>query len=109
MRSSDISLDFYEFCKMPPIFFFFFCTIRILYLFLKSSINPFVDTSLTFSGSSCSLFSTSTCFDLFDLTFLFRFISLSSKSDFFLPDQQYQFCLLNLLILMWLQNYLPLT
>ena len=38
---------------------------------------------MTFSNSSFNSFSTSTYFALFELTFLFKFVSLSSKSVFF--------------------------
>ena len=52
-----------------------FCTIKNVYLFIKSSVNPYVE--IKFSHSSFSSFSTSTCF------IFFRFVSLSSKSDSF--------------------------
>ena len=48
----------------------YFAPSRILYLFIKYFVNPFVDISLTFSDSSFSLFSTNRCFDLFEVTFL---------------------------------------
>ena len=54
----------------------------ILYLFIRSFVNPFVDTSLTFFDSSFNSFSTNTCFLLFEITFLFNFFSLLSKSVF---------------------------
>ena len=60
----------------------YFAPLRILYLFIKSFVNRFVDISLTFSDSSFNSFSTNTCFDLFEVTFIFRFISLSSTSVF---------------------------
>ena len=53
-----------------------FASLRILYLFIKSFVNPFVDISLTYSDSSSNLFSTSVCFVLFEVTFLFNFFSL---------------------------------
>ena len=52
-----------------------FASLRILYLFIKSFVNPFVDISLTYSDSSSNLFSTSVCFVLFEVTFLFNFFS----------------------------------
>ena len=57
--------------------------LRILYLFIKSLVNPFVVTTLTISDSSFNSFSTSTCFVLFEVTFLFKFFSLSLKSVIF--------------------------
>ena len=41
----------------------------MLNLFMKSFVNPFVDIALSFSGSSFNLFSTSTCFVLFEVAF----------------------------------------
>ena len=83
---------------------YFVQLIRILYLFIEFFVDPFVDISLTFSDTSFTEFSINTCFGLFELTFLFGFISLSSKSVF-LQHKQYYFCLLNLLVLILLQNY----
>ena len=52
-------------------------------LFIKSFVNPFVDIALTFSDSLFNSFSTSTCFVLFEVNFLSKSFSISSKSDFF--------------------------
>ena len=57
--------------------------LRILYPFTKSLFSPFVDIALTFYDRSLNLFSTSTCFVLFEVTFLVKFFSLSSKSVYF--------------------------
>ena len=54
----------------------YFARLRILNLFVKFFVYPFVDIALTFSDSSFNSFSTSTCFILFEVTFL-------SKSVFF--------------------------
>ena len=53
---------------------------RILYPFIKSFVNPFVDDASTFSDSSFNSFSTSTCFVLFELILLLKLNSLLSKS-----------------------------
>ena len=57
--------------------------LRIIYLFIKSAANPFVDITSTLLDSSFNSFLTSTCFILFDVTFLFKFFSLSKKFVFF--------------------------
>ena len=46
---------------------------RILFLFIKSFVNPFIDIASTVFNSSFNLFQTSTCFVLFDVTFLLKF------------------------------------
>ena len=46
-------------------------------------VSPFVDITSTFFDSSFNSFSTSTCFVLFEVTLIFKFFSLSSKSLFF--------------------------
>ena len=51
----------------------YFASLRMLNLFIKSFVNPFLDIALTFFGSSFNLF-------LFDATFF----SLLSKSVNFL-------------------------
>ena len=61
----------------------YFTPLRMRNLFIKSFVNPFVDIALTFSDSSFNSFSTIACFVLFEVTFLFMFFSLSSKSVFF--------------------------
>ena len=55
---------------------FFFAPFRMLILFIKSFVNPFVDIALTFSSSSFNSF-------LLEVTFLFKFFSLLSNSVFF--------------------------
>ena len=50
---------------------------------LGKSYNLFIDSSLTFSVSSFNLFSTSTCFVLFELILLLKLDSLLSNSVFF--------------------------
>ena len=59
-----------------------FAPLRIpyFYFFFKSFVNPFVDIALTFSDSSFNLFSTSTCFVLSEVSFIFEYFSLSSNS-----------------------------
>ena len=79
-----------------------FAPLRIPNLFIKSFFNPFVDIALTFIDSSFNSF-------LFEVTFLFKFFSLSSKSVICLLKQQYHSCLLNLIVLILQQNFLPLT
>ena len=49
---------------------------RMLNLFIKFFVNPFVDIALTFFNGSLNSF-------LFEVTFLFKLFSLSSKSAFF--------------------------
>ena len=60
----------------------YFAPLRILFLFIKSAVNPFVGITSTIFHGSFNSFSTSTCFVLFKVTFLFNFFSLSSKSVF---------------------------
>ena len=71
---------------------------------MESSSNPFVDISLTFSDSSCNLFSD---FVLFEVTFYLEPLSLLSKSAFFtksaISSSVGNFVCANLL-----ENYLPL-
>ena len=55
----------------------YFAPLRISYLFIESSINPFVDISLTFFDSSCNSFSD---FVLIEVTFYLESFSLLSKS-----------------------------
>ena len=57
--------------------------IRILYLFIKSFVNPFVDIAVSFSDSSFNSFLPSTYFVLFEVTLLFKCFSFLSKSVFF--------------------------
>ena len=66
----------------------YFAPLRMLNLFIKSFVNPFLDIALTFFGSSFNVF-------LFDATFF----SLLSKSVNFL----------NQLVLILQQNFLMLT
>ena len=54
----------------------YFETLRLLKLFIKSFVALFVDIALTLSNSSFDLF-------LFEVTFLFKCVSLSPKSVFF--------------------------
>ena len=61
----------------------FFAPLRILYPFVKSLLSPLVGIASTFFDSSYKSFSTSPCFILFKLRFLFIFSSLSSNSIFF--------------------------
>ena len=60
-----------------------FAPLRMLYVFIKSFVNPFVDIAITFSDSLFSSFSLSTCFVLFEVISLSKFFSLSSKSVIF--------------------------
>ena len=62
----------------------YFAQLRILNLFIKSSFNPFVDIVLTFFSRSSSLVLTSICLALFEVTFLLKVFSLSSKSVVFI-------------------------
>ena len=50
---------------------------------MKCFVNPFVDIALTFSNSCFNSYSTSTYCVLFEVIFLFKIFSLSSKSVFF--------------------------
>ena len=100
--SSDIPLDFQELIKIVPLrnFMYFlagiktkyfwnipeeesFALLGILNLFIKSFVNAFLDIALTFSDSSFNSISTTTCFAWFEVTFLFRFFGLLSKSVFY--------------------------
>ena len=54
----------------------YFAPLRILNLFIKSFVNHFVDIALTFFDSSFDSF-------LFEVTFLFKFFSSSTKSFLF--------------------------
>ena len=60
----------------------YFALLTLLYLFIKSLVSSFFDIALTFFDSSFNSFSTSMCFVLFQLTFLFKFFSFSSNSVF---------------------------
>ena len=60
-----------------------FQPLRMLYPFIKSFVNPFVNISLTFLDRSSSFFLTSTCPVLFKVTFLLTFIGFSSRYVFF--------------------------
>ena len=60
-----------------------FCCIKNNEFIYQIFCYPFVDIALTLSNTSFNSFSTSTCFDLFEVTFLFKFFSLSSKSVLF--------------------------
>ena len=53
----------------------YFAPLRILNLFMQSFVNHFVDFTLTFCDNSFNLFSTSTCFVLFEVAFLFKSFS----------------------------------
>ena len=57
-----------------------FTPLRILNLFIKYFVNPFVD--IVFSDSSFDSFSTSTSFVLIEVMFLLKFLSLFSKFIF---------------------------
>ena len=57
-----------------------FAPLRILNLFIKYFVNPFVD--IVFSDSSFDSFSTSTSFVLIEVMFLLKFLSLFSKFIF---------------------------
>ena len=86
----------------------YFAPLRILYLFIKSPVNPFVDINSTFFDSSFNSFLASACFVLFEVPFLFIFLVYHQNLSF-LRNQQYHFCLLNVLVLMLQQNFLTLT
>ena len=119
--SSDIPLDFHEkflFVSLKYLMYFlsgintkqfwnspeekYFVSLRILYSFVKSFVNSFVDIALTFFDSSFNSFSTSTCFVLFEVTFLFKFFTFPSK---FICFTKYHFCLQNFLVLVLQQKY----
>ena len=55
----------------------------MLILFIKSCVHPFVDITVTFFSRSSSLVLNFVFLVLFDIIFLFKFFSLSSKSVFF--------------------------
>ena len=57
--------------------------LRILYLFIKSFVNLFVDIASTFFDSSFNSYSTSVCFVLFELMLLLKLNSVLSKSALF--------------------------
>ena len=61
----------------------YFAPLGILYLFTKSLVIPFVDIASTFFDSSFNSFSTSTCFVSFEVTFLLKLFSLSSRFALF--------------------------
>ena len=61
----------------------YFALLRVLYLFTKSFLSPFVDIASTFFDSSFNLFSTTICFALFGVIILYKLFSLSSKSVVF--------------------------
>ena len=66
-----------KFCNIPEQKYF--APLGILYLFIKSLVIPFVDIASTFFDSLFNSFCTSTCFVLFEVTFLLKLFSLSSK------------------------------
>ena len=55
----------------------------MLYLFIKSFVNPYVDVSLTFTDISFNSFWTGICTVLFKVAILFRFISYHQNFFFF--------------------------
>ena len=57
--------------------------LRILYPFIKSFVNLFVDITSTFFDSSFNSYSTSVCFVLFELILLLKLNSVLSKSVLF--------------------------
>ena len=59
------------------------CPIRILYLFIKSFVNLFVDIASNFFDSSITPFLASTCFVLFEFILLLKLNSLLPKSVLF--------------------------
>ena len=59
----------------------------ILYQFIKSFVNLFIDIASTFFDSSFSSFSTSTPFVLFKLILLLKLIILLSKLVFFTKSE----------------------
>ena len=92
--SSDIPLDIHESIWVASLKYFryllagintnwfwsipeekYFAPLRILNLLIKSFVNRFVDIALIFFDSSFNSF-------IFEITFLFNFFSLSSKSVF---------------------------
>ena len=92
--SSEISSDFNKSIRVVPLKYLmyyltgtntrsfipkqkYFEPLKILNLYNKSFVNPFVDFALTFSYSSFNSFATSTSFVSFEVTFLFKFSSLN--------------------------------
>ena len=69
------------FCNIPKQKYFE--PLRILNSFIKAFVNPFIDIALTFSDSSFNSFPVSTCFVIFQVTFLLKLFSSSSKFFFF--------------------------
>ena len=63
-----------RFCNVPEEKYL--APLRILYPFIKSSFNSYVDIASTFFDSSFVLFSTSTCFVLFELIILLKLENL---------------------------------
>ena len=59
---------------------------------MKSLISPFVDIASIFFDSSFNLFLSSTCFVLFEVTFLFKVFNFSSKTAIF-PKARISFLL----------------
>ena len=59
-----------------------FCSIKNTKFIYQAFVNLFVDITLSFSDSSLNSLSTSTGFVLFEVTFLFKYFSLLSKSVF---------------------------
>ena len=77
MLEKNLKYSLYEtyikwFCNVPEEKYLL--PLRILDLFIKSFVNPFVDIASTFFDSSFNLFSLSTCFALFNVI-LFQQIS----------------------------------
>ena len=62
---------------------------------MKFFVNPFVDI-LAFSDSLFNSFSTSTCFVLFEVTFLFKILVYHQNLSFY---EISKICLLNLFVL----------
>ena len=60
----------------------YFVTLRILYPFIKSFLDDFVDISLTSPDRSSRFFSTCKYFALFEVILLFMFIRYLSKYVF---------------------------
>ena len=60
----------------------YFVPLGILYSFIKSLVRPFVNIASSFFDRSFNLLSVSTSFVLFEVIFLFKFFSLSSRSVF---------------------------
>ena len=64
---------------LQPIWRKILSPLRILYLFIKSSVNPFVDISLAFFAKSSSFMINSIRLALFEVTYLLIFFSFSLK------------------------------